>query len=100
MSIPVFEPLNTLQFTVVTSVAPNSAPALTIHGIASQAVVDSLTSQVSDSTHHYAFVTMPDTPGYYLADWYAEKTLVSSVFPFQKLFPFRIVRTKRPIDEP
>jgi hypothetical protein len=91
----IFEPKNTVQFTIVTSVAPNSAPALTIHGIASAAVVNGLTSAVSDTTHHYAMVTMPDSEGYYVGSWYMTKTVVSSEYDFYKRFSFRISETER-----
>lgn len=96
----IFEPRNTVQFTLVTSVAPNSAAALTIHGISSTAVVNSLTSTASDTTHHYAFVTMPNSEGYYVGEWYMEKTINSSAYQFIKRFSFRLQETERGQGEP
>ena len=96
----IFEPRNTVQFTVTTSTSPNSNPALTIHGINSTAVVNSLSVQQSNSTHHYAFVTMPNTEGVYVGEWYMEKTLNSSAYQFIKRFSFRLSETERGQGEP
>ena len=91
----IFEPRDTVQFTIVTSTSPDGVPRLTIHGIASTAVVNSLTSTASDSTHHYAFVTQPNSEGEYVAEWSMQKTLVSSAFDFVKRFRYRIQETDR-----
>lgn len=89
-----FEPTNTLQFTWVSSVSPDAEPILKITGV-DGSTVTSLTSVQSDSTHYYALYTLPNTEGICLAEWYAEKTVSSSVRPFIKRFVFNIVDTKQ-----
>ncbi len=89
-----FESQNTLQFTWVASVAPDSAPILKITGV-DGSTVTSLTSISSDSTSYYALYTLPNTQGICMGEWYAEKTVSSSVRPFIKRFVFNIVPTKQ-----
>lgn len=89
-----FIPRNTLQFTWVSSVAPDAEPILKITGV-DGSTVTSITSVQSDSTHYYALYTLPNTQGTCLAEWYAEKTISTSVRPFIKSFIFDIVGIKQ-----
>ena len=89
-----FEPLNTLQFTWVSSVAPDSEPLLKVTGV-DGTTVTTLSSVQSDSTHYYALYTLPNTEGICLAEWYAEKTISTSARPFIKSFVFNIVKAKQ-----
>ena len=82
-----FEPLNTKQFTWVSSVAPDAEPILKITGVGGT-VIASLTSTQSDTTHYYSLYTLPNTEGVYLGEWYAEKTISTSARPFIKKFIF------------
>ena len=89
-----FEPLNTMQFTWVSSVAPDSEPILKITAPDGTSVT-SITSVQSDTTHYYSLYTSPNTEGIYFAEWYAEKTVASSIRPFIKSFVFNIVKPKQ-----
>jgi len=86
---PVFETLDTIQFTFTTSVAPNSGVALSIYDAAGTAVA-SVWAVSSDATHQYAFYTTPNTPGAYLGLWTAYKTYQGSAYLFNKRFVFNI----------
>jgi hypothetical protein len=86
---PVFETLDTVQFTFTTSVAPNSGVALEIYDAAG-AAVGSVWAASSDATHQYAFFTTPNTPGAYLGLWSAYKTYQGSAYRFSKRFAFNI----------
>ena len=89
-----FEKGNTVQFTFVSSVAPDSAPTFSVTGPGSAGVVTSGTAITSDSTHYYALFTMPGTGGVYLGEWAAKKTLAGSAYWFRKRFLFNVVETK------
>lgn len=95
MSRETFETGNTVQFTFTSSIAPDSAPLLKITGIGTTTPINSLTAVASDSTHYYALYTMPTSAGVYMGEWHAEKTVVSSTYPFKKRFLFNIVEPKR-----
>lgn len=91
-----FHPGNTVQFTWVSSVAPDAEPTLVITGL-NDTVIASLTSIQSDSTHYYALYTIPTSIGVYMGEWQANKTVVSSVYPFNKSFLFRSNPTRRSV---
>lgn len=88
-----FEPGNTVQFTFVSSVAPNSAPTFKVTEPFSSGVT-SLTAATSDTTHYYSLYTMPTSEGVYLAEWYAVKTFSGSDRAFIKRFTFNIKQTR------
>ena len=92
--ISTFEPGNTIQFTFVSSVAPDSAPIFKMTGIGST-VVASITASQSDSTHYYAIYTFPVSEGIYLTEWFAQKTLVSSTFNFIKRDLYQVKTTRQ-----
>jgi len=85
---------HTVQFTWTSSVAPDSAPVLAVTGI-DNTLINSITSTSSDSTNYYVLYTMPTSVGIYLAEWVAEKTVVSSTYPFKKAFLFNVIEPKR-----
>lgn len=93
MATNVFEPGNTIQFTWVSSTAPDSAPIVKITGI-NNTIINSLTSISSDSTHYYAMYTLPSSEGFYISEWNAVKTVQSSAYNFVKKMVFRIEPTK------
>lgn len=88
-----FESGNTVQFTFVSSVAPDSAPIFTVTGPGSSGVT-SLTAQTSDTTHYYALYTMPNTEGVFIGAWNAVKTLAGSAYNFKKRSLFNVTLTK------
>jgi len=88
-----FEAGNTVQFTMVTSVAPNAAPVLKVTGPFSATVLNSITAVQSDTTHYYALYTMPTSLGVYMGEWFAQKTFNGSVYDFTKRFLFNVVKT-------
>ena len=93
---PQFEAGDTVQFTFVSSIAPDTSPRFTITG-SGNAVINSLTAIQSggSSTQFYALVTMPNSSdGSYIAEWYALKTAGGDTFPFYKRMLFNVVRTK------
>lgn len=94
MAIEVFEPGNTIQFTFVSSVAPNSEPIFKVTGVA-QTVIASLTSAQSDTTHYYALFTMPTSEGVYLNEWFAQKTVAGSAMNFIKRSIFQVKETRQ-----
>ena len=77
----VFELNNTIQFTWVSSIAPDAAPTLKIRNN-SLTVVASITSVQSDTTHFYAMYTTPGSEGAYIAEWLALKTVSGSAYQF------------------
>lgn len=89
-----FEPGNTIQFTFVSSVAPDSAPILKITGIA-QTVVASITATQSDTTHYYTLYTVPTSEGVYLGEWFAQKTFSGSAYNYIKRFLFQSKPTRQ-----
>lgn len=86
--IPIMELDDTWEFTLVCSVAPDSAPGLAVF-TASGTVISSFGSVQSDSTHYSALFTAT-APGPYIAKWLAEKTINSSARQFRSSYPFRV----------
>lgn len=89
-----FDTLNTVQFTFVSSVAPDSAPVFKVTGIA-DTVINSISATQSDSTHFYTLFTMPNSQGVYMGEWFAQKTVAGSVYNFNKKFLFNVRPTRR-----
>lgn len=88
----VIEPLNTVQFTFTSSIAPDSAPTLLITGIDSS--VTSITATASDTTNYYALYTAVQSEGVYIGKWIAQKTVSGSVYNFNKAFLFNVKMTR------
>lgn len=86
---------DTVQFTFVSSVAPDAAPTFKVTGI-SGSVIASITSIVSDTTHYYALYTMPTSAGFYIGEWFAQKTVSGSAYNFTKKFVFKVEDTITP----
>lgn len=95
MSVPIFEPSDSIQFTFVSSVAPDSAPVFKVTGI-NDTVINSLTSIQSNTTNYYSIYTMPTSEGFYIGEWYAVKTMTGSAYPFVKKFVFQIKSVTKP----
>ena len=93
--INIFEPGDSRQFTFVSSVSPDGLPILKVTGI-SGTVVDCITSIQSDSTHYYTMYTMPTSQGYYVGEWFAQRTVAGSAYNFVKKFVFEIKETITP----
>jgi len=89
----VFEPLDTVMFTLTTSTAPDAAPNFSAYD-ALATLVTSFTAASSDSTHYYALYTMSAAPGEYVGQWAAAKTFSGSARSFVKRFIFNVVPTK------
>jgi hypothetical protein len=85
----VFEAGDTQQFIWTASVAPDSAPRLSIVDSAGT-VLHSATSIQSGATAFYSMFTMPRTHGWYLYEWQAFKTISSSAYPFVNRGVFRV----------
>lgn len=90
---PVYEPGNTIQFTLTTSVAPDAAPRFRVLDT-NETMVGSLTSVESDTTHYYAIYTVPEQEGAYVAEWLAVKTFQGSARNFYKKFAFNVSKTR------
>ncbi len=89
-----FEAGDTVQFTFVSSIAPDSAPRFTMTG-SGGTLTNSQTSTSSGSTSYYAMVTMPaSADGVYLGEWYAQKTVAGTQYPFYTRFNFNVARTR------
>lgn len=88
-----FENLSTVQFTFVSSTAPDSAPTLEITDTLD--AVTSLSAVSSDTTHFYTMFTNPNTPGTYLGKWTAVATVNGSARNFKKSFLFEVIQPKR-----
>ena len=97
MAMEAFEKDTTVQFTLVTSIAPDSAPGFIVTEAMSDTVVASFTSTASDTTHHDAFFTMPGSELNYLARWVAPWTAAGSVRNFYKSQAFKVTDVK-PLD--
>lgn len=95
MSIPVFTPLDSVQFTFVSSVAPDSAPIFKVTGIGNT-VINSITSTQSNTTNYYTVYTMPTSEGFYIGEWYAVKTVIGSAYSFVKKFLWQVKETTTP----
>lgn len=93
--IETFEAGDTVQFTFTSSVAPDSAPRLAIYG-SGDTLVSSLTAASSSATAYFAMITMPaSADGQYKGEWFAQKTVASIQYPFNKRFLFNVMSTKR-----
>jgi hypothetical protein len=91
-----FEAGDTLQFTFVSSVAPDAAPRFNLTNN-SATLISSLTATSSDTTSFYAMVTMPaSADGVYMGEWFAQKTVSGDTLPFYKRFLFNVARTRVP----
>lgn len=93
--IPIFEPGNTVQFTFVSSVAPDSAPIFKVTGVA-ETIIASITGIQSTTTAFYAMYTIPTSKGYYIGEWFAQKTVNSSAYNFVKKFVWRVDEISKP----
>lgn len=88
-----YESGDTVQFTFVSSVAPDSNPRLAITNN-SGTLISSITAQASDTCSYFAMVTMPGSAdGIYRGEWYAAKTTSGETFPFYKRFLFNVATT-------
>ena len=56
-------------------------------------VLHSATAQTSGTLEFYDFFTV-SSPGMYLYEWFAQKTLIGSVFNFIERGVFRVERTR------
>jgi len=90
----VFEPGNTVQFTFVSSVAPDAAPSFAIYATHSMDMITSFTATTSGATEYFAVYTMPNTEGLYAGEWIAQKTISSSAMNFKKRFVFNVRATR------
>jgi len=88
----IYEMGDTIQFTWTASLAPDSAPRLTIQDAAGTYVYSG-SAQQSSSVQYFSMVTMPYTPGWFLYEWTADKTIASSLYPFINRGVFRVDRT-------
>ena len=95
MAIPVFETLNTIQFTFVSSVAPDAAPLFSVED-KDGTVVASFTAVTSDSTHYYAMYTLPSNLTHQVALWTAVKTVSGSAYNFTRRQVFKVKETQVP----
>ena len=85
-----FEGGNTIQFTFVSTIAPNAAPIFSVIDDKGT-VLTSETSQQSNATNYYAMFTMPNSPDkYFVGRWLAQKTVASSVRDFVRRFGFKV----------
>jgi hypothetical protein len=91
---PQFETGDTVQFTFVSSVAPDANPRFCIYTGSAETLVASMTSATSGATAFYAMVTMPGSAGIYLGEWYTTKTTIGVPYPFVKRMLFNVVHTK------
>jgi len=90
-----FEAGDSLQFTFVCSVVPDSAPSFAMFSDDESAtLVQSQTAQTSSSLAYYAMQTM-SAEGVYVGEWKANKTVSGTVYPFVKRFTFNVIRTRR-----
>lgn len=88
-----YESGDTVQFTFVSSVPPDTAPRLAITNN-SGTLVTSATSVASDTNSFFAMITMPGSAdGIYRGEWYAVKTTAGETFPFYKRFLFNVATT-------
>mgnify|MGYP001612559051 FL=1 len=83
------------MFTFVSSVSPDAQPILKMTGIAGT-IISCITALQSDSTHYYALYTMPTSEGFYVGEWFAQKTVSGSAYNFVKKFVMKIEATTTP----
>lgn len=89
---PVFEAGHTVQFTFVSSVAPDAAPIF--KAINDQdTVVNCQTSVQSTTTAFYALYTTPGSDQWMVGEWFAKKTVTGSARNFVKKFGFKVERS-------
>lgn len=96
MSIEWIEAQDTFQITYQTSVAPDSAPNLAVLEPFGFTAIHSGTMQTSGPLAFYEFISAPNSPGVYLFEIFAQKTLISSIFTFTERGCFRVERTQIP----
>jgi hypothetical protein len=73
--------------------SPDVAPILKIKTGPSK-VIASITAQESSSTDYWALYTMPNSKDtFYVAEWFAKRTIISSAFELVKREKFKIIRT-------
>ena len=89
---PALEAGNTIQFTWVSSVAPDAAPVFKAIDD-SDTVVNCLTAIQSNTTSYYALYTTPGSDQWMVGEWFAQKTVSGSARNFVKKFPFKVERT-------
>jgi hypothetical protein len=89
----VFERGDTQMFTWMASVAPDSAPRLSIVDSANT-VLHSATAVASGGAFYYSMFTMPNCVGWYLYEWEAFKTIAGSAYPFVNRGVFRVDQTQ------
>lgn len=92
--VSIFEKNNTVQFTWVSSVAPNSAPILKITDGLTDTVIASVTAIQSSTTAYYALYTMPNSDGHFSGEWFAQKTVSGSAYDFVRRFGFKVATTQ------
>lgn len=92
--VSIFEKGNTVQFTWVSSVAPDSAPILKITDGLTDAIIASVTALQSAATAYYALYTMPNSDGEFSGEWIAQKTVNGSAYDFIRRFGFRVATTQ------
>jgi hypothetical protein len=91
-----FEAGDTMVLTFVTSIAPDTAPRFTMFGPNNDTtIVNSVVAQASGATSFYVPQTMPNSAdGVYLGEWFAEKSVAGTAYPFYKRFTFNVAKTK------
>lgn len=91
-----YEAGDTVVFTMVTSVAPDAAFRFALYGPNNTTtLVSSQTAQQSANTSYYAPQTMPaSADGVYMGEWYAEKSVAGTAYPFYKRFVFAVEKTR------
>ena len=89
----VFERGDTQQFIWTASIAPDSAPRLSIVDSANT-VLHSATSIQSGATAFYSMFIMPNADGWYLYEWQAFKTIAGTAYPFVNRGVFRVGMTQ------
>ena len=93
MNLQEFENDSTVQFTWVSSVAPNAAPLFSVKDGRTELFVHSATALTSNSTNFYALFTMPGSDGYFTGEWTAAKTVSGSAYNFVRRFGFKARQT-------
>jgi hypothetical protein len=89
---PALEAGNTVQFTFVSSIAPDAAPIFKAINDG-DTVVNCQTSIQSNATAFYALYTTPGSDQWMIGEWWAQKTVSGSARNFVKKFPFKVERT-------
>lgn len=92
MSLITLQPGNTVQFTWVSSIAPDAAPRFNVRD-KGNTVVHSATAAQSNTFDFYALYTIPDGDAWYSAEWLAQKTIGGSAYNFINRLGFRVLET-------